>query len=193
MVASVDERRYEQTRATAEDIMAHYDVWGVEIGREGITLMMSPLKRHELITKRLGRQIDHQAETLAGGLIAHSGPEIESARLARMRRPDLVVIPESILEGEGPYVSPEDVRLVAEVVSDSNPDNDYVEKTADYAAMGIPVYVIVDPRKSTITVLADPGQGAEGPQYRIRRDGVFGDTVSAEPFTVDTSEFLPYE
>ena len=41
-----------------------------------------------------------------------------------MRRPDLVVLPESVLEEEDDYVDPVDVLLVAEVVSRGNPDND---------------------------------------------------------------------
>lgn len=193
MTAPVEERRYAALRATAEDIMERYDVWGVEIGKEGITLMMSPLKRHELITKRLGRQIDAQAEAMPGGLIAHSGPEVESPALGRMRRPDLLVLPEAVLEEEGLYVSPEDVRLVAEVVSDSNPGNDYTEKTIDYAGMAIPTYLLVDPRKATVTVFCDPGPAPEGTRYRTRRDYVFGDQVQAGPFAVDTAGFIPYD
>jgi Uma2 family endonuclease len=193
MGAVVDERTYATLRATAEDIMSRYDAWGVEIGREGITLMMSPLKRHELITKRLGRQIDAQAEAMPEELIAHSGPEVESARLARMRRPDLVVVPEAALDEEGRYLDPADVRLVAEVVSDSNPENDYTEKTADYAAMGIPVYLLIDPRTSTVVVYTEPGPAPQGPRYRTRRAHTFGERVAAGPFTVDSSEFPAYD
>lgn len=154
--------------------MARYDAWGVEIG------------------KRLGRQIDDQAVAMPGGLIAHSGPEVESPALGRMRRPDLLVIPEAVLEEEGLYISPEDVQLVAEVVSESNPDNDYTDKPVDYARMGVPTYLLIDPRKATVTVFSEPGPTPEGSRYRARHNHVFGDQVSAGPFTTDTSGFLPY-
>ncbi|QVQ54417.1 Uma2 family endonuclease [Spiractinospora alimapuensis] len=185
--------QYQRLRAIAEDIMARHEVWDVEVGASGVNVRTSPPIRHALATKVLIRQFDKGAETLAGELIAHSGPIVESAPLERSRRPDVIVLPEAALLGEGRYVSPEDVRLVAEVVSDSNPDNDYVEKTADYAAMWIPTYLIVDPRKSTVTVFSDPGPDLVGPQYRARRDAVFGDTVNAGPFTIRTSVFRPYD
>lgn len=43
--------------------------------------------------------------------------------------------------------------LVIEVVSESNPDRDWIDKRSDYAKGGIPEYWIVDPRDRTITVL----------------------------------------
>ena len=46
-------------------------------------------------------------------------------------------------------------RFVLEVVSpgQANRHRDYVRKRAQYAAVGIPEYVIVDPEKQTVTVL----------------------------------------
>jgi len=47
-------------------------------------------------------------------------------------------------------------RFVLEVVSpgQANRDRDYVRKRAQYAAVGIPEYVIVDPEAQSVTVLA---------------------------------------
>lgn len=44
--------------------------------------------------------------------------------------------------------------LVLEVVGPDRPERDLVEKRGDYAEAGVPEYWIVDPRTSTVTVLA---------------------------------------
>ncbi|WP_262413515.1 Uma2 family endonuclease [Actinacidiphila acidipaludis] len=41
------------------------------------------------------------------------------------------------------------VELAVEIVSPSNPENDYQDKIRDYPAMGIPHYLIIDPRNGT--------------------------------------------
>ncbi|GAB2922587.1 Uma2 family endonuclease [Streptomyces mayteni] len=188
----MDAKFYERLRAIASELPTEPPIWAVEIDEAGITLMVSPVKRHELITLRLRRQLEAQLPASHPGHVAHSGPEIESPAIQRMRRPDLVVLPEGVLEEEDDSVDPVDVLLVAEVVSRSNPDNDYERKMADYPAMGIPLYLLIDPRKATLAVLSDPGPGPEGARYRARHDYCFGDRVPVGPWTVDSGEFLPY-
>ncbi|WP_202125527.1 Uma2 family endonuclease [Actinomadura physcomitrii] len=164
----------------------------MELDDQGVHVMMSPVNRHELAIARLRRQLEAQ---LGPDMLAHGGtPEIDDPATGRLRRPDLVVVPEAALERPGrTYLRPEDVELVAEVVSVPNPENDYENKAADYPAMGIPTYLIIDPRKSTVTVLSDPGSTPEGPRYRRRHDHVFGDQVEAGGYTIDSGAFLPYE
>lgn len=60
-------------------------------------------------------------------------------------------------------------RLVVEVVSPgkTNRDRDYVRKRAQYAAVGIPEYWLIDPAAQTVLVLA-----LEGADYR--EVGTFG-------------------
>jgi len=192
----MDAKRYERMRTIAEELMERQDAWAVEIGEGVITIMMSPVNRHELITARLARQLRQQIDRDPqwAGYLAHSGPEIDAPAIGRMRRPDLVVLPELALDSPG-YVDPADVALVAEVVSTSNPQNDYAEKTRDYPAMGIPIYLIIDPRKKTVTVLTDPGPapGDGGHRYRARHDYAFGDTVPVGTWTIDTGEFPAYD
>jgi Uma2 family endonuclease len=188
----MDTKTYDRLRAIARELPTEPPVWGVEIDEEGITMMVSPVKRHVLISLRLRRQLDTQLDATHPGYVAHSGPEIEAPTIQRMRRPDLVVLPEAVLEEEDDYVNPMDVILVAEVVSRSNPDNDYAHKTADYPAMGIPLYLLIDPRKATLSVLSDPGPSPQGVRYRARHDHAFGDTVAVGPWTVNSGEFLPY-
>lgn len=185
-------RAYERLRPTAIAIMEQLDAYGVELDDQGIHVMMSPVNRHELAISRLMRQLLPQ---VGGHMVAHAGaPEIDDPSTGRMRRPDLVVVPEAALERPGrSYLRPEDVELVAEVVSSPNPENDYERKTVDYPAMGIPTYVIIDPRKSTVTVFSEPGAGPEGPRYNARRDYVFGDQITAGGYAIDSGAFLPYE
>ena len=60
-------------------------------------------------------------------------------------------------------------RLIAEVVSPgkTNRDRDYIHKRAQYAAIGVPEYWLLDPVAQTVMVLA-----LEGAAYR--GGGVFG-------------------
>ncbi|TDD14981.1 Uma2 family endonuclease [Actinomadura sp. KC06] len=185
-------RAYERLRPTAVAIMEQLDAYGVELDDQGVHVMMSPVNRHELAISRLLRQLLPQ---VGPEMIAHSGtPEIDDPATGRLRRPDLVVVPEAALARPGlTYLRPEDVELVVEVVSAPNPENDYEHKAADYPAMGIPTYVIIDPRKSTVTILSDPGPTPEGTRYRTRHDHVFGDQITAGGYAIDSSAFLPYE
>ncbi|MCD9143910.1 Uma2 family endonuclease [Streptomyces albireticuli] len=185
---------YARMRALAEELMEHAPdpILGVEITGSGLYMMMTPSRRHDYIAHRLSRQLNSQ---LTDGLVAYPGGEVEDASLGRLRRPDLIVVPDEVFaEAMDPF-HPRDLSLVAEVVSPSNHANDYVEKMHEYPAMGIPLYLLVDPRKGTLAVLSDPqGVDSEGrPSYRTRTDYIFGDKVSVGPWTVDSSEFPLYK
>lgn len=185
-------RTYDRLRPMAIAIMERLDAHAVELDDQGIHVMMSPVNRHELALSRLLRQLLPQ---VGPGMVAHAGQaEIDSPATGRMRKPDLVVVPEAALERPGrTYLRPEDVELVAEVVSAPNPENDYEQKTVDYPAMGIPTYVIIDPRTSTVTVLSEPGPAQEGTRYRTRHEYMFGDQINAGDYVIDSSAFLPYK
>lgn len=51
--------------------------------------------------------------------------------------------------------------------------------------MGIPLYLLVDPRKGTGIVHDEPG-------CTSRREFAFGDTIAVGPWTLDTSGLLMY-
>ena len=103
-------------------------------------------------------------------VIAQSGAEIEDPSIGRMRRADAVVVPLHVLDESEGTVDAGRILAVVEVVSKNNPDNEYIEKVADYPAMGIPLYLLVDPRKGV----------------------VFGDTVPFGPWSIVTSDFRQY-
>lgn len=179
-------------RAIAEELAQHKpdEMRGYEIAENAIILMMSPSRPHEFNALRLRQEFDHQ---LPPDLVAHTGGEVEDVSLGRLRRPDVIVVPVAAFREEtmAPF-SPDEVVLVVEIVSPSNHTNDYVEKVRDYAAMGIEQYLVVDPRKSTLTVFSDPGPGPDGPRYRAQHDYAFGDDVTVGPWTLGTTQLSPY-
>ncbi|GHC37480.1 Uma2 family endonuclease [Streptomyces cinnamoneus] len=183
---------YARMRAIADELMKHAPetIKSFEISGDGIFMMMSPSRFHDFNAMRLNRQLDGQ---LDDGLVSFPGGDIEDLSLGRLRRPDLIVVPDEVFGEENAPFAPHDLLLVAEIVSPSNHSNDYMDKMDEYPAMGIPLYLLVDPRKGTGSVMSDPGPGPDRrPCYRTRHDYVFGDKVAVGPWTVDTSEFRRY-
>jgi Uma2 family endonuclease len=92
---------------------------------------------------------------------------------AANRYPDLVILrPEHLdLMGRRLTITLDmpPPRLVAEVVSPgkSNRDRDYINKRAQYAAIDVPEYWLIDPKTQTVTVLE-----LQGDDYR--EVGTFG-------------------
>lgn len=180
-------------RAIAEELTEYAQhlegSWSVEIGPSGPLLaMMSPSKRHEGVVYRISRQLDAQLLATHPGYVCATGPEIEHPSIGRMRRPDALVIPEAVFDEEGLAVDATQVLAVIEVVSPSNPNNDYDEKLAEYPAMGIPHYMIVDPRTGTIEVHSSPCKD----RYQEKDPYIFGDTVPFGSWTVETGAFRRY-
>ena len=92
---------------------------------------------------------------------------------AANRYPDLVVLrPEHLELTQRRLTITRDMpppRLVVEVVSPgkTNRDRDYVHKRAQYAALGVPEYWLIDPTDQTVMVLSLAGE-------TYREIGVFG-------------------
>lgn len=109
---------------------------------------------HGAVANRLRRLLDRQAP--AGLLV---GQDIGvSAKRSSYFVPDLFVAHESAMDRGGAALHPGDVLLVVEVISPSNAGRDLVLKRHEYAAAGIPLYWLVEPRKQTLTVLVNgPG------------------------------------
>ncbi|MFE7382679.1 Uma2 family endonuclease [Streptomyces zhihengii] len=159
-----------------------------EITKEGIVHdMMSPARPHELTVLRVRRRLE---QVLPEGLVAHTGtPDVEHAGEGVMRHPDVMVIAEADMEGEGSF-DPHTVLAAIEVVSRSNPDNDWVGKMRDYPLLGIPVYALFDPRTGSGAVLGDIHTTPAGPRYAARREFVYGEKVTIGDWTIPT-EGLP--
>lgn len=104
--------------------------------------------------------------------------------LATARRPDLVVLDETVLDREPlwerePVITlGRSVKLVVEVVS-SNWETDYARKTEEYALLGIPEYWITDfrglggtafigkPKQPTLTICELLGEEYRQQQFRL--------------------------
>ncbi|MFJ5260750.1 Uma2 family endonuclease [Streptomyces sp. NPDC088387] len=162
-----------------------------EITKEGLVHdLRAPSGRHELTAALIRRRLE---QVMPDVLVAHTGkPDIEDAPHGIMRRPDIMVIAEADMEGEGAF-DPRTVLTAIEVVSRSNPDNDWVTKLRDYPLMGIPVYAIFDPRTGTGAVLTDIHSTPQGPRYATRKDFVYGEDVTIAEWTISTQDLPRYQ
>ncbi|MFD0250212.1 Uma2 family endonuclease [Streptomyces sp. NPDC127113] len=161
-----------------------------EITKEGIVLdMRSPVRPHELTALRLRKRLE---KVMPEEIVAHTGePDVEMEPEGILRRPDIMVIAEADMEGEGPF-DPRTIIAAVEIVSRSNPDNDWVTKLRDYPLLGIPVYAIFDPRTATGAVLSDIHATPGGPRYATRKDFVYGEDVTIAEWTVSTHDLPVY-
>lgn len=180
-------------RTIAEDLLTYAErvegAWTVEIGPSGPILAMArPSKRHHGTGHRIRAQLDAQLPATHPGYTCANGPSIEHPEIGRMRRPDALVIPEDVLDEEGLAVDATQVLAVVEIVSPSNPDNDYGVKLTEHPAMGIAHYMIVNPRTGTIEVHSVPC----GDRYRSKDPYIYGDSVPFGAWTVETSAFRRY-
>ncbi|NUV72471.1 MULTISPECIES: Uma2 family endonuclease [unclassified Streptomyces] len=192
-IAPDDARRDAHLYQAMRDFVAHTD--GVlpgkfEITREGIVHdMMAPVGPHELTTLRIRKRMEH---VMPEELVAHTGtPDVESVQHGMMRHPDVMVIAEADMEVAG-SVDPQTLIAVIEVVSRSNPDNDWVSKVRDYPLLGIPVYAIFDPRTGSGAVLSDIHGTPEGPRYATRKDFQYGEDVTIAEWTISTDGLPRY-
>ncbi|MEU3896127.1 Uma2 family endonuclease [Streptomyces sp. NPDC045251] len=161
-----------------------------EITKEGIVHdMMSPSGRHELTTLRLRKRLE---KVMPEEIVAHTGePDVEDEPEGVMRRPDLMVIAEEDMDIEGSF-DPRSLIAAVEVVSRSNPGNDWVGKVRDYPLLGIPVYAVFDPRAGTGAVFTDIHTTPDGPRYATRKDFVYGEDVTIADWTISTQNLPLY-
>lgn len=76
-----------------------------------------------------------------------------------VRRPDVVVVARPLPGAR--HALPNDVLLVAEFVSPSSVEVDWIHKRAEYARAGIPAYLVVDlrPEAHLMALFTDPSNG----------------------------------
>jgi Uma2 family endonuclease len=163
----------------------------LEITKEGIVHdMMSPGGPHELTAARVSRRLE---KVMPEGLLAHTGtPDVEDIHEGVLRHPDIMVIAEADMEVEGPF-DPSSLIAAIEVVSRSNPDNDWISKMRDYPLLGIPVYVLFDPRTGEGAVLSDIHPTPSGPRYATRKDFLYGEDITIGEWTISTGNLPRYQ
>ncbi|MDG4858970.1 Uma2 family endonuclease [Streptomyces sp. T-3] len=187
---------YQQLRDLADDFVdaagRRGDRVRADIANEEITVhMMSPSRPHGQIVMEVGFQIRSQD----GDAITFAETRVDHPGLGLCRTADLLVMTGAADESQTDDFAAfaPDVSAAFEVVSSSNPGNDYISRLRDYPRMGLPVYVIIDPRDGTVTVHSGPDTTSGEPQYRdTPRRYKFGDTVPVVGWTIDTSTFPHY-
>ncbi|MDQ0909652.1 Uma2 family endonuclease [Streptomyces canus] len=162
-----------------------------EITKEGIVHdMMSPGGLHEVTAAHVSRRLER---VMPDELLAHNGtPDVENEPEGITRHPDVMVIAWDDLNVEG-SIDPHTLIAAIEVVSRSNPDNDWVGKMRDYPLIGIPIYAIFDPRTATGAVLTDIHATPDGPRYATRKDFVYGEDVTIGDWTISTDGLPRYK
>ena len=108
-------------------------------------------------------------------------------RHGKYREPDVLFVTPSRFRGLNHPA--EGADLVMEIVSGSADDRerDLVEKRADYAAVGIPEYWIVDPETETITVLVLPDGTSKYTEHGIFCSGQQATSVLLPGFEIDVA------
>ncbi|MFD5803519.1 Uma2 family endonuclease [Streptomyces sp. NPDC127020] len=145
-----------------------------EISGGQLLMMMSPRPRHQLTAKLVSRQLDAQVPE---GFFAFEATDIDDASLGALRVPDILVCSGEAMQTDSP-LDPHEITLAIEIVSPSNPDNDYRDKSRDYPAMGIPHYLILDPRDGTWTYQWGIGKAEGRPAYENRLHLPYGESAS---------------
>ncbi|MFF1453172.1 Uma2 family endonuclease [Streptomyces sp. NPDC058274] len=161
-----------------------------EITKEGIVHdLMSPGGPHEVTAAHISRRLER---VMPDELLAHNGtPDVEDEPEGIMRHPDVMVIAWTDLDTEA-SIDPRTLIAAIEVVSRSNPENDWVSKMRDYPLIGVPVYAIFDPRTGTGAVLTDIHATPDGPRYATRKDFVYGEDVTIADWTIPTDNLPRY-
>ncbi|MEU5346000.1 MULTISPECIES: Uma2 family endonuclease [unclassified Streptomyces] len=135
-----------------------------EISDGTFIIMMSPRPRHQVTASDVRDQLVSQ---LPEGIGAFEATDTDDGALGKLRIPDLIVTTREAMLTDDP-LDPHEILLAIEIVSPSNPANDYEAKSRDYPAMGIEHYLILDPRDGTWTYQWDIDTSGGRPAYGNR-------------------------
>ncbi|WP_254802454.1 Uma2 family endonuclease [Kitasatospora sp. SUK 42] len=144
--------------------------WKVEVSGDTVVITATPSTLHQFNLLSLRRQFEAHRPA---DLMPSENTDLASPNVGKLRNPDLTYIPLSAVELGGNEVPAEQAAIAVEIVSPSNPENDLVGKVRDYPLMGIPLYLLIDPREGDITLYSEPS----GSGYHQRWIGRFGDRV----------------
>ena len=164
------------------------DGFKTEISGDTIVMMVSPSGIHQRNLLIVRRQFDAAAPP---DLLPSENTDLVSPHVGKSRNPDLTYLPAEALETTDNQVPAEAAMIAVELVSPSNPENDWVGKVRDYPLMGIPLYLVIDARLKTVTLFSNP----DGKKYHRREDIEFGETLRIpQPFDFEltTAALLPY-
>ncbi|MEY9847784.1 Uma2 family endonuclease [Streptacidiphilus sp. MAP5-3] len=164
------------------------DGFKAELSGDTIVMMVIPSGIHQRNLLTVRREFDAHAPS---ELLPSENTDLVSPNVGKSRNPDLTYLPGEALETTDNQVPAEVATIAVELVSPSNPENDWIGKVRDYPVMGIPLYLVIDARQKTVTLFSRP----DGTKYHRREDIEFGETLHIpEPFAFDllTTGLLPY-
>lgn len=159
-----------------------------EISGDTIVMRVSPSGLHQRNLLTVRRQFDAHAPS---DLLPSENTDLVAPGVGKSRNPDLTYLPAEVLETTDNQVPAGAAAIAVELVSPSNPENDWVGKVRDYPLMGIPLYLVVDARLKTVTLFSNP----DSKKYHRREDVDFGGTLRIPrpfDFDLDTVNLLPY-
>jgi Uma2 family endonuclease len=155
-------------------------------------MMMSPRPSHQVVVKDISVQLDPQ---LPAGHYTYESTDAEAVAVGKLRVPDLIVTSRAAMLRSG-ALDPHEILLAIEVVSPSNPENDYEGKVRDYPQMGIAHYLIVDPRDRTWTHHWNIGKADGRAVYENRQHEVWSTPVAVATeqgtWTLETAALPSY-
>ncbi|MFG1811217.1 Uma2 family endonuclease [Streptomyces sp. NPDC049040] len=164
------------------------DGFKVELSGDTIVMLVGPSGIHQRNLLVVRRQFDAHSPS---DLVPSENTDLVSPGVGKSRNPDLTYLPAEVLDTTDDQVPAETAVIAVELVSPSNPENDWVGKLRDYPIMGIPLYLVVDAGLKTVTLFSRP----DGGKYHRREDADFGEILSIpEPFgfELETATLLPY-
>ena len=124
----------------------------VEVFDDVVYDMASPSQEHQIISMELSTMLNTYIKTKKGSCrVFHAPFDVKlSEQPLTIVQPDLMIIcDKNKLDGKRCNGAPD---FIVEIVSPSNPADDYIRKLYYYKNAGVREYWIVDPRKKTITV-----------------------------------------
>ncbi|MFF2141519.1 Uma2 family endonuclease [Kitasatospora sp. NPDC058190] len=164
------------------------DGYKVELSGDVIVMQASSSSIHQLNLALVQRQFEAHCPA---GYFPTGNRDLFSSEVGAVRNPDLTYLPVDVVDLAGHNIPAELALIAVEIVSPSNPDNDWAGKVRDYPRMGFPLYLIVDPRQKTVTLFSEPNRD----RYHTRTEREFGERIHIpEPFDfdLDVSALVPY-
>lgn len=146
-----------------------------------------PTELHQLIVRYLFLSLYNFAEVEHKlGTVLFSGLRVKLWE-GRIREPDIVFM---FAENKGRRGEKfwQGADLAMEVVSEDDPDRDWVKKREEYAKAGICEYWIVDPRAESMTVFFLDESGGAYTEVGIYKSGDRADSKLIDGFSVDVAE-----
>jgi Uma2 family endonuclease len=156
----------------------------IELVDGRIEVLPVPTEEHQSIVFFLTQALYAFVKPRRLGKVLFSGLRVRM-RARNFREPDVVFLGSrnEVKRGNRFWRGAD---LVMEVVSEDDPDRDYVDKRSEYAKAGIREYWIVDPRTRSITLLTLKGRAYL--ERGVFKDGQAATSAHLKGFTVNVSE-----